>query len=290
MRSEDQKFLVETRFRSPESIAGLATTRRHPKPDAMPDRLLIIAADHTARGVLNVGTHPTAMRNRYDLLDRLTAALAVPGVSGVLGTPDIIEDLLVLGALEDKLVFGSMNRGGLPGAVFEMDDRFTGYTPASIVQSNLDGGKMLLRINLEDPATAHTLESCANAVTALAAAKKIAMVEPFMNRHVDGRAKNDLTPEGVIRSMAIAGALGATSAFTWLKVPVVDDMDQVADAATQPIVLLGGERSDKPDEMYGRWEKALQLPGVRGLVVGRNMLYPHDDDVLAAVTTALSLL
>jgi hypothetical protein len=230
------------------------------------------------------------MASRYDLLDRLITALQVPGVGGVLGSPDIIEDLLILGALDDKMVFGSMNRGGLPGAVFELDDRFTGYTTQSIVASNLDGGKMLVRINLGDPGTASTLESCAHAVTELAAAQRIAMVEPFMNERVDGRTKNVLSTEAVIRSMAIAGALGASSSFTWLKVPVVDDMDRVAEAATQPILLLGGERSDKPDEMYGRWEKALQLQGVRGLVIGRNMLYPHDDDVVSAVKTALSLL
>ena len=67
------------------------------------------------------------------MLDRLVTALGIPGVDGVLGTPDVIEDLLLLGALDDKFVFGSMNRGGLPGAVFEMDDRFTCYTPQSIV-------------------------------------------------------------------------------------------------------------------------------------------------------------
>ena len=33
-----------------------------------------------------------------------------------------------MGALEDKVVIGSMNRGGLQGATFELDDRFTGYT------------------------------------------------------------------------------------------------------------------------------------------------------------------
>jgi hypothetical protein len=290
VRSEDQNLLRETRFRHASSIASLAAKRQAPKPDTLAERLLIVAADHTARGMLNVGTQATAMRNRYDLLDRLTTALSIPGVHGVLGSPDIIEDLLILGALDDKLVFGSMNRGGLPGSTFEIDDRFTGYTPESIVASNLEGGKMLLRINLEDPGTSRTLEACAHAVTALASAQRIAMVEPFMNQRVDGRAKNILSTDEVIRSMAIASALGATSAFTWLKVPVVDDMAQIAEAATQPILLLGGERSDKPDEMYGRWEKALQLQGVRGLVVGRNMLYPRDDDVAAAVKTALSLL
>jgi hypothetical protein len=253
-------------------------------------KLLIIAADHAARGVLNVGDHQNAMWSRYDLLDRLISALGVPGVDGVLGTPDIIEDLLILGALNNKVVFGSMNRGGLPGAVFEMDDRFTGYTAESIVHSGLDGGKMLLRINYEDPGTVRTLEACAQAVTELAAANRIAMLEPFLSHNVNGQPKNVLTTEAVIRSMAIASALGATSAFSWLKVPVLEEMEQVVDAATLPIVLLGGERSEQPDAMFARWEKALRLPGVRGLVVGRNLLYPEDNDVVSAVKTAISLL
>ena len=66
------------------------------------------------------------MASRSDLLDRLVTALARPGVDGVLGTPDILDDLLLLGALDGKVVIGSMNRGGLQGASFELDDRFTG--------------------------------------------------------------------------------------------------------------------------------------------------------------------
>jgi DhnA family fructose-bisphosphate aldolase class Ia len=195
-----------------------------------------------------------------------------------------------LGALDRKYVFGSMNRGGLPGAVFEMDDRFTAYTAESIVHFKLDGGKMLLRINLDDPGTANALESCARAVTQLAAENRVAMIEPFMSRHVDGRIQHDLTTDAVMRSMAISSALGATSSHTWLKVPVVEDMERVAEATTMPIVLLGGPRSDRPDEMFDHWEKTLRLPGVRGLVVGRNLLYPSDDDVATAVKTAVSLL
>jgi hypothetical protein len=290
VRSEDQKLLVETRFSNPGAIATLATNRaRHATMDTS-SKLLIIAADHAARGVLNVGDHQNAMWSRYDLLDRLISALGVPGVDGVLGTPDIIEDLLILGALDNKVVFGSMNRGGLPGSVFEMDDRFTAYTPQSIVQSGLDGGKMLLRINYEDPGTVSTLAACAQAVTELATASRVAMLEPFLSHNVNGQPKNVLTTEAVIRSMAIASALGATSAFSWLKVPVLEEMEQVVEAATLPIVLLGGERSEQPDAMFARWEKALRLPGVRGLVVGRNLLYPEDNDVVSAVKTAISLL
>ncbi|HUZ42517.1 MAG TPA: deoxyribose-phosphate aldolase [Acidimicrobiales bacterium] len=290
MRDDDQKKLSDTRFFKPEVISDLARQRTLRTPLFDSGRILIVAADHPARGSIKVGERPHAMANRIDLLNRIVAALGVPGVDGVLGTPDIIEDLLLLGALDNKVVFGSMNRGGLPGAVFEMDDRFTCYSAASIINSRLDGGKMLLRINTEDPGTINTLESCASAVTELASARRIAMVEPFMNKCVNGRNQNDLTTDAVVRSMGIASALGSTSAYTWLKVPVVEDMARIAEASTLPIVLLGGEQRDSPDEMFSQWEKALHQPGVRGLVVGRNLLYPANDDVEAAVKIAASLL
>src|SRR4029450_1256752 len=88
-------------------------------------RLMMIAADHPARGALRAGDRTLAMADRIDLLDRLCLALSRPGVNGVLGTPDVLEDLLLLGALDNKVVVGSMNRGGLAGTVFEIDDRFT---------------------------------------------------------------------------------------------------------------------------------------------------------------------
>ena len=53
--------------------------------------------------------------------------------------------------------------------------------------------------------------------------------------------------------------------------------------------MLGGDPSTAPDETFATWEKALGLPGVRGLVVGRALLYPRDDDVEVAVDTAASL-
>ncbi|MGH9019526.1 MAG: Cgl0159 family (beta/alpha)8-fold protein [Acidimicrobiales bacterium] len=290
MNDDLRSRLNATRYTSPAEVARAAERREVRSSLDDSRQLLILAADHAARGVIDVGSDRTAMANRLDLLDRLTTALEVPGVDGVLASTDIIEDLLLLGALDGKVVFGSMNRGGLAGAVFEMDDRFTGYTPESIVASRLDGGKMLLRINLDDPGTANTLSACAGAISALAAARRVAMVEPFMSRRIDGRVSSDLSVEAVIRSMAIASALGATSAFTWLKVPVLEDMTRVADATTLPLLLLGGARSDDPDAMFASWERALALPGVRGLVVGRNLLYPRGDDVAAAVKTAASLL
>lgn len=270
------------RVEDPTAIQRAAAERSR---CSLGERMMLIAADHPARGSLVARGKPEAMADREDLLARLVTALARPGVDGVLGTPDIVEDLLLLGALEGKLVVGSMNRGGLAGSVFELDDRFTAYDAPSISGMGLDGGKMLVRIALEDPATVRTLEHAGRAVSELAAGGLMAMVEPFISRVEHGRVVNDLSPDAVIRSVAIATGLGNTSRHTWMKLPVVDDMERVMRSTTMPTLLLGGDPKGSDDEVFASWEKALALPGVRGLVVGRALLYPQDDDVAAAVDT-----
>jgi hypothetical protein len=290
VHDEQRQAISDTRARNPAAVAEAAAKRQRRPWLGPAGRLMLIAADHTARGMLGAGNRPMAMASRTELLDRILVALDRPGVDGVLGTADIIDDLLLLGALDDKVVLGSMNRAGLTGSVFEIDDRFTGYTAGAIAAGGLDGGKMLLRIDLNDPATAPALNACASAVTELAERQLVAVIEPFMTRRAGERLVNDLSPDAVIRSVTIASGLGATSAYSWLKIPVIEEMDRVAEAFTLPALLLGGEVMDRPDEMFARWRHALTLPNVYGLVVGRSLLYPPDDDVAAAVDTAVSLL
>jgi hypothetical protein len=230
-----------------------------------------------------------AMGSRTELLDRLVTALSRPGVDGLLATADIAEDLLLLGALEGKVVFASMNRGGLQGSVFEVDDRQTGYDVAGVVESGFEGGKVLVRIDLGDRGTVATLEQCGRTVTELSRAGRVAMVEPFMSSRTRNKIVNDLSPDAVITSVHIAQGLGASSAHTWLKLPVVSEMERVMEATTLPTLLLGGDPDGDADETYAAWQAALKLPSVRGLVVGRTMLYPADDDVAKAVDTAVSL-
>jgi hypothetical protein len=287
----DISSLVESRIRRPEAIAHAAATRRRPT-SYLGDhgKLMIIAADHPARGALRAGADAFAMGNRADLLDRICTALDRPGVNGVLGTPDILEDLLLLGVLDDKVIIGSMNRGGLAGTSFEIDDRFTAYDGDSIAAAGFEGGKMLLRIDPDDAGTAATLESCARAIGDLAGHGRMAMVEPFISHRVDGRVRNELTAEAMIRAMTVAAGLGTTSAYTWLKVPVVDDMERVMAATTLPALILGGEVSEDSETAYARWSKALDLPTVQGLVIGRSLLYPPGGDVAGAVDRAVSLL
>jgi DhnA family fructose-bisphosphate aldolase class Ia len=279
----------EIRSRHPQRIARLLADRRRRSLFAADGKLMIVACDHPARGALGAGDNPTAMSSRTELLDRLMTALSRPGVDGVLATADIAEDLLLLGALEGKLVFASMNRGGLQNAAFEMDDRNTGYDVPGTIEAGFEGAKMLLRIDLADPGTVATLERCGQAVTELNRAGLIAMVEPFMSSRRGGNVVNDLSPDAVIKSVHIAQGLGASSAYTWMKLPVVHEMERLMDSTTLPTLLLGGDPDSAPDETYAEWQAALGLPSVRGLVVGRTMLYPADDDVAKAVDTAVSL-
>ena len=289
MLTDQLAEIIHTRTHRPEAIAEAAARRVRPASLIGPDgRLVLVAADHPARGALRAGSERLAMADRARLLARLCTALSRPGVHGVLGTADVLEDLLLLGALDGKVVIGSMNRGGLAGTVFEMDDRFTGYDAATIERMGFDGGKMLLRIDPDDPATVATIHACAQAVNDLAGRRMMAMVEPFISHRVDGRVHNDLSPEAMIRAVTVASGLGATSAYTWLKLPVVADMEQVAGASTLPVLLLGGEVPDDPEQAFAGMRKALQLPNVKGIVAGRSLLYPADGDVAGAVDTAVN--
>src|SRR4029434_374663 len=104
-----------------------------------------------------------------------------------------------------------------------------------------DGGKMLTRVALDDPATAGVLQNSARAVDELAERRLLALVEPFPCPWEDGRGRTDLSPDAVVRSVAIASGLGRRSAYTWLKLPVVDDMERVLAAPPLPVLLLGGD-------------------------------------------------
>ncbi|MFE1772972.1 deoxyribose-phosphate aldolase [Streptomyces sp. NPDC059008] len=288
--------LATLRARHPGAVAEAAARRARRPLLGDSGRLMIVAADHPARGALAVGDRQLAMANRLDLLERLVLALSRPGVDGVLATADILEDLLLLGALDGKVVMGSMNRGGIAGASFEMDDRFTGHRPQDLARLRFDAGKLLLRIDYDDPGSLTTMEATARAIDEMAARELPVFVEPFLSSRIDGKVRNDLSPEAVTRSVAIASGLGGTSAYTWLKLPVTEDADamaRVCETTTLPTVLLGGDIGSTvrdQEAAYEKWRKALRLPTVQGLVVGRSLLYPADGDVAAAVDTAVGLL
>lgn len=289
---DDARFrsLIDTRARHPERIAELARSRRRRPMLREEGTLFLVAADHPARGVLKAGDRPLAMADRRSLLERILIALANPGVDGLLGSPDVVEDLLLLDALHDRIVIGSMNRGGLPGSAWELDDRFTAYDAESVESMGLDGGKMLIRFDYADTATIATIESAAMAVSALARRRLVALIEvlPAM-RDAGGALRITKEPDALVAAMSVGASLGASSAYTWLKVPVVPEMERVMASTTLPTLLLGGDPGDRAAEVFAGWRKALAIPQVRGLVAGRTLLFPPDDDVARAVSEAAAI-
>lgn len=251
--------------------------------------MFLVAADHPARGVLGVASNPAAMADRGELLRRLLVALARPGVDGLLATPDVIEDLALLGAIEEKVVFGSMNRGGLAGSVYELDDRFTAYTAEQIQADGLDGGKMMVRVANNDPGSLRTLDAAATAISELAARRLPAMVEVFASRLEGRQAVNVEDVGALVRAVQVVSGLGRTSAYTWLKLPVIPGMQRVLAATSLPVVLLGGDPGPDVGTIFQRWEEAMSAPQVAGLVAGRALLYPDHGDVARAVDDAAAV-
>ncbi len=282
--------LVEARATDPgRAIETLRTRKR--RPLLTDGRLFIVAADHSARGMLGVPGEPFAMADRRRTLQALLIALASPGVDGVLASADIMEELALLGALDGKLAFGTMNRGGITGANWELDDRMTAYSAATLAANGLDGGKVLLRLADDDAGTAPTLEACARAVDECAAAGLPIMVEPLPYHHdpVTGSAKLLDDEDALLRAVAIGSGLGGTSSATWLKVPAAAHPERMLACTTLPALILGGSPGPDPEATYASWERAMEVPNVRGLVVGRSLLYPADGDVEAAIVRAASI-
>ena len=290
MDRQQYTALIEARLRDPESLRRGLRERRRRDMLGRDGNLLIVAADHTARGMLAVGDDPLAVADRFTLLANLVAALAVPEVDGVLASADLLEELALLGALEGKLAIGTMNRGGIIGARWELDDRLTAYDSDHVEEFGLDGGKVLLRIEPTDPGVARTLEMVAAITTELSDRKIMCLVEPLPYlKDETGRARLDPSVEELVRVVAIASGLGSSSAYTWLKIPAVERMAEVAGATTMPILMLGGDPGTRADAVFALWRAAMAQPNVRGLVAGRALLYPSHGDVVDAVTTAASI-
>jgi DhnA family fructose-bisphosphate aldolase class Ia len=95
------------------------------------------------------------------------------------------------------------------------------------------------------------------------------------------------TPQDLARIAGISSALGDSSRNLWLKLPYCDNFALVARATTLPILLLGGESAGGPAAFLTELDTAMRAGhNVRGALVGRNILYPGDQDPLAVAGAA----
>jgi hypothetical protein len=290
LSDKQYRELCDIRVHAPQRITEAYAARQRRADFTSGGMSFIIAADHTARGMVALGSDPFAMVDRRLMIERLLIALENPRVDGVLASADIMDDLLLLGALENRIAVGTMNRGGIAGATWGLDDRFTAYDTKHLVTQRLDAGKMLLRLHDTDAGTANTLHSCAQAVQELTDHHMLAMVEPIPYiTNADGEHAWDNDPSMLLRAVGVSAGLAASSAYNWLKIQATADIERVAKMTNQPLLLLGGAPGPDLSATMALWEKGLDQPTVRGLVIGRSLIYPADKDVAGAVARAADL-
>ena len=247
-------------------------------------KINIVAADHPARGSLSVGEESYAMADRHDLLARLVSTLRSEWVDGVLGSMDILEDLLILhgmmskngnGFLDEKLLITSLNRGGLPGSAWELDDPITGTDAKTCLELGIDAAKMLLRVDFTAKESLKTIQYCAEGVRDMNARNLPVILEPLpVVKHQDNYIVIKKA-DPLIKLIGVASALGDSSRNIWLKIPCTEDFERVVASTTLPIVILGGDRDTGLESLLTDLKTALNAGHqVRGAMYGRNVLYP----------------
>lgn len=289
--------LTEVRVTDPECSVRAARSRKRRSTLAPDGRLNILAADHPARRVTQVGDDPLRMADRHSYLERIVRVLQSDAVDGVMATMDVLEDLLILhhlllevggpALLDNRLLIASLNRGGLAGASWEMDDALTGASPATCAAMNLDGAKLLLRICDAEPDSRHTMRYCARAITEMNALGLPTFLEPLPVGKSEGGYRVVKTAAALAQIVGVAAALGDSSRHLWLELPYCDDFESVARATTLPILLIGGEAVGDARPLLREIETGFSAgANMRGALVGRNVLYPGPEDPLVMAHAA----
>lgn len=289
--------LIGMRIQDPEYAWKAAQSRVRREKLAPDGKLNLLAADHPARNLTSVGQQPLAMADRRDYLARILRVLSSDRVDGIMATMDILEDLLTLdgflreaGAprlLDNRLLIASLNRGGLAGSRWELDDPMTGATPQVCHDWRMDGAKVLLRVDETEPASLKTMLACVQAIHETNALHLPMFLEPLPVIKSEKGYTVVKSAEALARLSCVASALGDSSRYLWLKLPYCQSYEVVARATTLPILLLGGESAGDPAPFLRQLESALTAgANVRGALVGRNVLYPGDEDPLAIAEAA----
>ncbi len=296
---EMASLITETRIHRPHLVDEAADGRRRRSELTRNGRLVILAADHPARNVTGVGGNPVGMGDRLDYLGRVLRILAASDVDGVMATPDIIEDLLLVdyllkenggkSLLDDRILIGCMNRAGIAGAEYEMDDRMTAFTAERIRSLGMDGAKLMFRLDMGHFSrySIQTIAYCAEAIKDCNTLGLPVFLEPLPVVRTSAGYQVTMDADALIKTVGIGAGLGDSSTRLWLKNPYVPEYHRVARATTLPVLMLGGASKGNPIHMIQDFERGMgEGHNVRGAMVGRNVLYPGKDDP-AAVAAAV---
>ncbi|MGE5531982.1 MAG: class I fructose-bisphosphate aldolase [Bacteroidota bacterium] len=283
--------ITDIRLNRAADLRAFAQARTRRERLTTDGKLVILAADHPARMVTGALDNPVGLADRRQYLGRILRVLTGGGVDGLMGTPDVIEEVLAADILhvesgqpsflQNKLLVGCMNRGGLSGTAFDMLDSYTAYDAAGLAAMNLDAAKLMFRLEPEEPDCAQTILWSSQAVNACLDHSLPVFVEPLMVKKQGSKYVVQRDAENQMRICGVASALGRSSLNTWLKLPFGPDYDRVASSTTCPILMLGGEAVADPMPLLRDMETGMQAgANVRGALIGRNVLFPGNRDPL----------
>lgn len=284
--------ITNVRVDRKEVILEEAQSRKKRDKLTKDGKLLILATDHPARRVTSIRDEPLKMGSRHEYLARIVRIMSLSGFDGVMGTTDMIEDLLITNRLvkekggesflDNKVLLGCMNRGGLLDTVFEMHDTYTSFTPKSLKEMRMDGGKMMYRLDRSDEGAGKTIWETAEVITRMNELNIPVFLEPLSAVKTEEGYKIKKDYQTLIKDIGVATALGSSSKNMWLKIPYVDNFDQVTKATTCPVLMLGGPAREDPTSTIDEFVQGMATsPKVRGALVGRNVSFPFKDDPMA---------
>ncbi len=284
--------ITDVRVDKPEVVALEQRSRKRRTHLAPDGKLVILAADHPARMSTATPSDPLGMTNRHAYLGRVLRALAGGLIDGLMATPDVLDDVFIVNHLvkqgggpsflDGKVLLGSMNRSGLAGTSFEMDDDMSAYSADGIAEAHLDGAKVLWRLDPNEAGSGRTLMYIADAVSELSAMGLPSFLEPLPVKKTENGYQPVKDPIELLKQIGVLAGLGGNTARTWLKIPVCEDYERVVRATTMPLLMLGGASHDNPEPTIREFARGLTGgPNVRGAMVGRNVIYPGQDDPLA---------
>ena len=281
--------ITDARVEQAEAIMEHAKNRLRRKKLTKDGKLIILATDHPGRRVTAMREDPIGMGDRHQYLGRVLRVITDEQFDGVMCTPDMMEEIFIVdylykqktdtSFLDDKVLVGCMNRGGHAGSQFEMEDGYTSYSASKLKQMNMDGGKLMYRLDPADHGSLITIRETADAINELSRLNLYSFLEPVTVEGKDKKYSFKSDIETLVRDAGAAAALGETSLYTWLKLSYNENFERVARATTLPILLLGGAAKDSPYETIVNFEKAMKAaPNVRGAMVGRNVTFVKDED------------
>ena len=94
--------ITDVRIAHPRWVMKEARQRKRRKTLAPDGRLVLAAVDHPARGVNEIRGDALAMGDRHQYLARARRVLDDPDLDGIMATPDVLEELLILSHLERR--------------------------------------------------------------------------------------------------------------------------------------------------------------------------------------------